>query len=108
VEAHAKKDSKTYKQCYGIWVDNTEAMNLKTPLKLLLSKYAPMSIEIQNAIKYDQAVIKDENENLEYPDNEPIPTENAEKFKEGMKEKFAQGLQTEIPATEFEEIKKEK
>ena len=107
VKAHAQKYSQTFKQGYGIWIDNEESMALKTPLKLLLSKYAPMSIEIQNAIKYDQSVIKDENDNLEYPDNLPEPTENAQKFSDDMKAKFGAGTQTEIPATEYEEIKKD-
>jgi recombination protein RecT len=34
-------------------------MAQKTCLKLLLSKYAPMSIEMQKAVIADQAVIKD-------------------------------------------------
>ena len=37
-------------------------MAKKTVLKLLLSKYAPLSVEMQNAIKSDQAVIDERGE----------------------------------------------
>lgn len=112
ITEHAKKYSKSYNGTDSQWKNNYDKMARKTVLKLLLnqsilSESDSINSPLAKAIKYDQAKI---NENLEpeYLDNEPIPSENAEKFKEGMKEKFAQGLQTEIPATEFEEIKKEK
>ena len=56
IKAHAKQYSQTYKQGFGIWVDNFEQMALKTPLKRLLSKYAPMSVEMKNAIMADQTI----------------------------------------------------
>ena len=68
VQQHATRYSQTYKKGYGVWADNFEAMALKTVLKLLLSKYAPLSIEMQKAITNDQAVIRDDEE-VEYSDN---------------------------------------
>lgn len=53
--AHGKKYSKTFNS--GPWKDNPEAMCMKTVLKLLLSKFGILSIEMQRAIKMDQAVI---------------------------------------------------
>lgn len=45
-------------------------MALKTVLKLLLSKFAPLSIEMQRAVVSDQAVINDaETEDISYVDN---------------------------------------
>ena len=44
-------------------------MAKKTVLKLLLSKYAPLSVEMQNAIKSDQAVI-DERGEAHYVDHD--------------------------------------
>lgn len=54
--AHGKRYSKTFNN--GVWKDNPDAMCLKTVLKLLLSKYGILSVEMQRAIKFDQGVIK--------------------------------------------------
>lgn len=56
VLAHGKRYSKAFNS--GPWKENTEAMCLKTVLKLLLSKYGILSIEMQRAIKFDQGVVK--------------------------------------------------
>lgn len=73
VQKHASRYSKTFKSSYGVWKTNEEEMSTKTVLKLLLSKYAPMSVDfIQKALISDQAIVKDwDGEELEYPDNEP-------------------------------------
>ena len=54
-----------------MWTSNFEAMAMKTTLKLLLSRYGIMSTEIQNAIRYDQAVINtvEGKEVVDYVDN---------------------------------------
>ena len=57
IQAHAAKYSQTYKKGYGVWKDNFDAMAAKTALKRLLTKYAPMSVEMQQAVIADQAVI---------------------------------------------------
>lgn len=68
VEAHGKKYSKTFNN--GVWKNDFNAMAQKTVLKLLLSKYAPLSIEMQKAVVADQAVIKNVEEmEVEYVDN---------------------------------------
>jgi len=55
------------------------AMAQKTCLKLLLSKYAPLSIEMQKAVMADQAVIKNvEDMEVEYVDNGTDHTEAKE------------------------------
>lgn len=59
LQAHGKSFSQTFKKGFGLWKDNFEAMAMKTVLKLLLSKYAPLSIEMQRAVITDQAVIND-------------------------------------------------
>lgn len=59
VSAHANKYSQTAKQGFGVWKDQFDAMALKTVLKLLLSKQAPLSIEIQQAQLADQAIVRD-------------------------------------------------
>lgn len=73
VNKHAKKYSQTFKKGFGIWADDFDAMAQKTVIKLLLSKFAPLSIEMQKAVLIDQAVIRDENgSDLEYSDYETV------------------------------------
>jgi recombination protein RecT len=69
VKAHAKQYSKTYSFKDALWNTNFDGMARKTVLKLLLSKYGILSIEMQDAVKYDQAVIRDENGTPSYVDN---------------------------------------
>lgn len=71
VAYHGKKYSKTFGNKYGVWQTDFNAMAEKTVLKRLLSKFAPLSIEMQKAIVVDQAVIKDaETLDVQYIDNE--------------------------------------
>lgn len=70
VEKHAKKYSQSYKKGFGVWSDDFDSMAKKTVLKLLLSRYAPMTIEMQTAAMADQAVVEDfENQKYNYDDN---------------------------------------
>lgn len=69
VEGHGKRFSQTYKKGYGLWKDDFLSMGKKTVLKSLLSKWGILSIEMQKAIKFDQAVVNDpETEDIEYVD----------------------------------------
>lgn len=69
LNAHAQKYSQTAKKGFGVWKDNFEAMAQKTVIKLLLSKQAPLSIDMQlsTAIEADQSVIV--NGEFSYVDN---------------------------------------
>ena len=67
--AHGAKYSKTFKNKYGLWATNFDHMASKTVLKLLLSRYAPLSIELQTATLADQSIQRKEGE-YEYPDND--------------------------------------
>lgn len=68
--AHALRYSQTYKNGYGVWKDNFDAMSLKTVLKHLIKKYAPKSVEVLSAISDDQTVVN-ENNDVAYEDREP-------------------------------------
>lgn len=68
--AHALRYSQTYKNGYGVWKDNFDAMSLKTVLKHLIKKYAPKSVEVLSAISDDQTVVN-ENNDVAYADREP-------------------------------------
>lgn len=69
MNAHAKRFSQTFKKGFGLWKDDFDAMAMKTVLKLLLSKFAPLSVEMQTAIRGDQAVMTEDGE-VEYVDAE--------------------------------------
>jgi recombination protein RecT len=73
IEAHAKRFSQTFKSGKGIWVDDFQSMALKTVLKANLSKWAPLSVDIQRAITFDQAIVKDaDTQEVEYVDNQDV------------------------------------
>lgn len=72
LEKHGMKYSQTFKKGYGLWKDDFDAMATKTVIKLLLSKYAPLSIDMQKAVVVDQAIINDADAtDITYVDNEP-------------------------------------
>lgn len=83
LKAHGTRYSQTFKKGFGLWKDDFDAMALKTVLKLNLSKYAPMSVEMQTAIVADQAVIKNaETQEVEYVDADAVEVDKeAERVK---------------------------
>ena len=54
LKKHGLKYSQSYKndktRAYSLWETNFDAMAQKTVLKLLLSKFAPLSVEMQKAV----------------------------------------------------------
>ena len=74
MELHAKKYSQAYRSDlskgtnYSFWTKDFEEMAKKTMLRQLISKWGIMSTEMQEAFKFDQAVIKD-NGDYEYVDS---------------------------------------
>ncbi len=105
-----KKHAETYSQTYSSkkswikeaskWTTDFDAMARKTVLKLLLSKYAPLSVEmrgveqLKEAIRVDQAVI-DEQGNPNYVDAVP-EEEKAERIVEERKEEMRES-ESEAP-----------
>lgn len=77
-EQHGKKYSKSFN---NLWKSSFDAMAQKTVLKLLLNRYAPLSIEMQKAIQADQAVINEDG-SYSYVDN---PSYTEEKPTKGKK-----------------------
>lgn len=72
LNSHAKKFSKTFQGGFGLWKDDFDSMAKKTVLKLLLSKYAPLSVEMRTAVISDQASFNDAEdlEDVSYVDNQ--------------------------------------
>lgn len=74
LKKHGNRFSQTFKKGYGLWKDDFDSMAQKTVIKLLLSKFAPLSIEMQRAVVTDQAIIKDvDATDIQYVDNEEVP-----------------------------------
>jgi recombination protein RecT len=57
IKAHGKRYSKTYSFGGSSWQTNFTGMARKTVLKLLLARYAPLSVELQTAVTQDQATM---------------------------------------------------
>lgn len=73
IKKHGGKYSKSFGFKTGLWNQDFEAMAIKTVIKLLLSKFAPLSIEMQQAVITDQALINDaEGSNVTYVDHEDV------------------------------------
>lgn len=83
LQNHGVKYSQSFKKGYGLWKDNFDAMAIKTVLKLLLSKYAPLSTEMQKAVMTDQAIVNDwDGNSLSHTDNTPATAEDVSNEKE--------------------------
>jgi recombination protein RecT len=71
IQAHGMKYSKTYAD--GQWTKDFDGMAKKTMIKQLISKFGPMSTELEEAITKDQAVIERDFETgaevIQYADN---------------------------------------
>lgn len=76
MEAHAKRYSQTYASRYDStrnnskWTTDFDAMAHKTIIKALLSKYAPLSVDMRTAVESDQAVI--DKSGVRYADNDGV------------------------------------
>jgi recombination protein RecT len=73
-EEHAKKYSAAYRKKYGPWVDDFNSMALKTVVKMGLSKWGVLSIDMQKAYEVDESFEGDYPDNQDEPIREPKPT----------------------------------
>lgn len=80
INIHAGRYSKAMASGYGPWKEEYDAMAKKTVLKLLISKYGPMSTELAKAIADDQAVIGEEK--TTYVDNQKLSAQETAEDKE--------------------------
>ena len=100
LKQHGLKFSQTYKKGFGLWKDDFEAMAKKTVLKLLLSKFAPLSVEMQTATIVDQSIVKDSDTlDVSYLDN-------FEPEIDPMVDRIEQMIQSANSTSELLEIKK--
>ena len=111
VENHARKYSKAYqydirkKKSSSKWSTDFDAMAKKTVIKLLLSRWGILSIDMQKAITDDQKVF-DKAGNESYGDNEIIDVPATDPFSaaDGQELEEAEEEAEEEPEEEPEEI----
>jgi len=63
---HAKRFSKAFNN--GPWRTDFDAMAKKTVIKELIGKWGPMSVQLREAVKFDQSVIREAEDGTEAPD----------------------------------------
>lgn len=100
--AHAKRYSASYKIGKGRWVEDFDAMGLKTVVKLGLAKYGILSIDMQKAIE------KDEASGSEYPDatqSEIVPETDSEPKSPNRLKEILGAIVVDESAIEFPEKK---
>lgn len=83
---HASRFSKNYNSANSVWKTDFDAMAIKTVLRNLLSRYAPMSVEMSRGLQTEEAPADDlpqgtdKEIDAEFADapeqSDPIPTES--------------------------------
>lgn len=103
VQAHASRFSQSFRNSGGVWKTDFEAMARKTVIKATLSKYAPLSVEMQRAILSDQSVLDEDGNPIDYPDNGP----DTSAFDSADEPESQEGEVEDIPAEEPSKAKPE-
>lgn len=102
IVAHGKRFSKSFGNEYGLWNTDPHAMYAKTVLKNMLSRWGILSVNMQMAMKTDQAAIRDfdkpldDDGNVEYVDStdaEDVKAEEAQEDKGAKALSAAQGAE---------------
>lgn len=89
IKAHATKFSQAYRSGYtSPWKSDFDAMAQKTVLKSIL-KYAPKSIEMQNAVTFDQAVVNVNSSDIQDLDIDAFAPEYIDNLESEKKENVA-------------------
>jgi recombination protein RecT len=119
IEQHATRYSQSYRGKYkdsSLWTTDKDAMAKKTVLKLLLNRFAPLSVDMQKAVQADQSVLHGDGK-LEYVDNsknqlaemaqaamaEDVESEDLPTTQDPSVEYTAEGAQSPSNGTLFED-----
>ena len=90
VKAHATKFSQAFRAGYNSpWKSDFDAMAQKTVLKSIL-KFAPKSIEMQNAVAFDQAVVNTNASDVQDLDIDAFAPEYVDNIESEKRENFAE------------------
>ena len=109
VDNHAKKYSQAYR--YDLekgkksskWSTDFDAMALKTVIKLLLSKWGILSVDMQRAIQDDQKTFDEEGEGA-YGDNKPDVIEAQDAFAISAQDNLEEPESTQVGGLDLEEV----
>lgn len=106
VKAHATKFSQSFRNGYNSpWKSDFDAMAQKTVLKSIL-KYAPKSVEMQNAVTFDQAVVNPNVSNVDDLEIDAFVPEYVDNIESEKKENLAS--KAAEAAQKAAEVKKDK
>ena len=90
VKSHATKFSQAFRAGYNSpWKSDFDAMAQKTVLKSIL-KFAPKSIEMQNAVAFDQAVVNTNTSDVQDLDIDAFAPEYVDNIESEKRENFAE------------------
>ena len=90
VKAHATKFSQAFRAGFNSpWKSDFDAMAQKTVLKSIL-KFAPKSIEMQNAVAFDQAVVNTNTSDVQDLDIDAFAPEYVDNIESEKRENFAE------------------
>lgn len=105
MEAHALKYSAGYraKKGYTFWEKDFDAMAYKTMLRQLISKWGIMSIDMQNAIESDMAVINEDGSKdyVDNAENKPSESEIIEQPQDAIKDDSQTNTQQDVASALF-------
>lgn len=109
MENHAKKYSAGYSRDlqhgtqYTFWSKDFDAMAYKTMLRQLISKWGIMSIDMQNAIESDMAVINEDGSKdyVDNTENKPSESEIIEQPQDVIKDDSQTNVQQDVASALF-------
>ena len=105
VKAHATKFSQAFRAGFNSpWKSDFDTMAQKTVLKSIL-KFAPKSIEMQNAVAFDQAVVNTNTSDVQDLDIDAFAPEYVDNIESEKRENFAEKA-TEAAMANVNESKK--
>lgn len=94
---HARKYSQAFRSGSDIWREQFDSMALKTVISNTLRKWGPLSIQMQQGLKADSAVIRDIDAEPEYLDDDGVDKpelDHPEKVKQVASEASAETTTT--------------
>lgn len=96
--AHGKRYSKFFDGKDAKWQTDFDAMSMKTVLKMLLSKFGILSIDMQTAVDADQAIVKadGEYEYVDNPENDPAEPEQRQTGSKALKDKLKKNQESDV------------
>lgn len=108
ITAHASKYSKSYGRQSSAWTTDFDAMAIKTCMRLLISKYGIMSIELMKALSLDETEVNTNQSNAEKSEKDnPIEADYSVKDDDASQEDMFKGTALEGDSTNDDKAQNE-